>query len=138
MSEVNRLTYWDMAQKLKELSKFLENIPSSVIRSADSEMEDAMAGCEQRILAALKKLGEFQSQFDAVSMDVYKGSDEAWRRINEARETFNKRLQGLAWPQPNFAYGIEETIKLSERCSHLTDEQWKRVVELAHAFAQKQ
>lgn len=134
----NEMTVYDIGMLFEYMGKFFKEFERSIVLNAEYAIEDS----EGLIAKAKEMLSSVDTWLARVDEKSQKISRESERLINDiyAQHTkFKEKMEGLPVFTQNFVvpYGIKEMLDLAERCSHINDNAWLKVIELAKALNPK-
>lgn len=133
-----KLTYYDLSRLLKDAAEAIDKIPSAILFRIENTEDCAIGDMVSRLRRVNDELLKMEAEIvraDEKSAQLY---DDFCSRVNTARNKFDVFMRTL--PDINryvVPHNWEEVIKVAERLSNLSDEQFQRVIELAKAFAPK-
>ena len=78
----------------------------------------------------------FEETLDTKQVELCDRADEFYATVKAKYGNVNEKLKLLAAFPENLKvpHGVIQVIELAERCQHMNDQQWARVVELAKAM----
>jgi hypothetical protein len=135
-----RMDEYALSKLLKQFSEALGRMPGQILREISETSEDGLRTVEKAIVENMKKVAEFQHIFDTQVQEIVDVADEGWNKIRDSRKELDAKIKRLGEDYPlklPTVYHMKELLDIADRCNRLTDEQWKRVVELAKAMREK-
>jgi hypothetical protein len=134
-----KLSTYELASVLEACAKSLKDMPLSIIRNVEYEEQEAYVRIENIIKGVNNRLAELEKAMADSDESYVKATDEHYERTGRLISKMNDRLKQLPQIECAFRlpYHANEIFEIAERYSHLSDEQWQRVIELAKAFTPK-
>ncbi|RPJ25046.1 MAG: hypothetical protein EHM35_15855 [Planctomycetaceae bacterium] len=134
------LNYYELGKALEDIIKFINDMPASIIREVEFSEKEAYFRIEASIKGVNNRLVELENAIAASEESLNKACLEHYNRTDNLICETNAKLAKLPKIDDAFRlpYGVKEIIETAERFSHLDDEQWQRVIELARALAKKE
>ena len=133
------LSYWELSHLLETTAKAIKDLPNSVIRNLEYVEQEAYGHIEDTIKAVNNRLAELQTALVESDESLEKAVDEHYRSTVRRIYDLNQKLMELPKIENamQLPYNVKEIIEIADRFAHLSDEQWRRVIELAKALAGK-
>lgn len=134
-----RMSQYELGKALEELAKFLNELPLCVIRNVEFQEDEAYTRIDNLIKNINARLLKLQESINLSEQSIYDAGEEHYRKTRDAVTSLNKRLAELPEIKdaPRIPYNVKELVDTAERLSHLTPEQWQRVLDLAAIFAKQ-
>lgn len=130
---------YELKSSLNALSKLVSELPQVLPDEIKQNADAAFSDLNHHIEKATKALESYQvslNRFQEKACELY---DEAYKNIKKKKEETDRRIEELAKLKEikcRVPYNFTELINMAERLSRLSDEQFKRIVDLAKAFAE--
>lgn len=122
--------------QLQEIGKKLSWMCKETQKECEAAVSEVVDELSRKLVKYETALGEFQMVLQQKQLEVTREYDEFYKRIRGIHEQTKERIRQLGeLPKVKLPYGFEELIRTAERYSHLSDEQWAKVGELAKALA---
>ena len=133
--EQEKLTVYDCGTLFKEVGNALQAFKDSIIIHNEYMIEDA-EGMIEKAKEILSHIDSYYDRIEAASQKLFKRSEDV---IIEARNS-HKKVKGVIEALPVFGevsvpYDLSKLIDIAERCNHLSELQWQRVIDLAKALS---
>lgn len=129
---------YQLKSTLEQMTDLVEKLPGIIPDEIRQNAEASFSDLQNQIERSKKLLEVFQndlSGFQQKACDLY---DESYKKIKEKKRETDKRMEDLTNLKEikcHIPYNFSELINMAERLSHLTDEQFNRILDLARAFA---
>ncbi len=139
LSETGELNYWELSVIIKAFDDAFKEIPLAMHSRVTEEEKWATEHLVNSLTAMNNRIVEYDAQWSALEQKAVEETDGYWRKVDKAHTALNEKIKRLpkiediALP----TYQMEKSLELAEKCSHYTDEQWARVIELAKALGRQ-
>lgn len=133
-----KMTYWELGVALEKAALAFKELPNSIALELSDIEQVQLAELISTATATLQNASALRAAIDAEAVGICDAANDHYRKVKAAREELAKRIVALP-PLPEVAppWGLEKLIDIAERFAHLSDDQWKRVAELASALGRK-
>ncbi len=139
LDEKGTLTYWEIGVIIRAFDDAFKEIPLALHSRVTEEEKWATEHLVNSLTAMNNRIVEYDAQWSALEQKAVEETDGYWRKVEKAHRDLNERIKRLpkiediALP----TYQMEKALELADKCSHYTDEQWARVIELAKALGRQ-
>jgi glutamine synthetase type III len=131
------LSVYDVGTLLKGVAAMFQGYERAALTSVQYAKEDAesLVGFAKELIG---KMERYQALLDEEVEKFNTAAQEAYEKAYKVRSSLIERMNSLP-KLPDMStrlpYGYDDIFKCVERFSHLNDEQWGKVIELAHALS---
>lgn len=139
IEEEQKMTSWELANNLEKIAAFIKELPMPVIKSVEYSEGEAWGRIDSMIKGVNNRLVELQVNINESEESVDTVLNEHYTKTRDKINDLNKRLSELPKliEDTRVPYNIKELVETAERMSNLSDDQWKRVIQLVEVFAHK-
>ncbi len=131
------VSYWDMSKLLKDMATLVEKLPNAILTQIKDAEDAELCDLKGKAENVLNELKGVEAAINAKVEEIVRQADDSYQRIKASKQSLQHRLDELPGFEVKIPFGCKELIDLAERCSHLSDTQWERVIDLAKALAAK-
>lgn len=133
--EKDEISVCEAGSILRAVVSMFDASQKSILETV-SYTKDDLTALVNACSATLHKADEYYTELDTIQGKVFDKAEKVYKDIIAAHNTLLKRVESLPKIEPAYIpYNTKEIIDIAERLSHLSDEQWGRVIDLAKAFA---
>ena len=131
-----RLTRWQLGDLLQQFGNMMKEMPRAVMQEVEYTEQEAVGAIAKRIKESMDTLARVREDIDAQTEAFVTADDARYKKIRDARDVLAKRVAALPKLPDVCAnvYGVKELLDIADRSKGFTDEQWKRVIDLAKAL----
>ena len=131
----DKLDHYTVGKMIAAVAEAMKDLPMSMATSAETVADDANA-----IVESWQYLGErgleLTKKIEKQEAALHERYDKFYAAVTSKRNEIAAKLDALPeMTVPNVPYGVNDMVNLAVKCSHLTDEQWQRVIDLAKSLA---
>jgi predicted nuclease with TOPRIM domain len=129
-----KISAYEAGQLVEHVGKLLQNFENAIVTEC-SEMTTNANDLISHVEGMAQSLIKTHDKVDLMIAQSVSRADEQFRKVRDTYKDLERKIEELPkFENQHMPYNLEQLFSVAERCNSLSDEQWKRVVELAKAL----